>query len=265
MSEYNDEYYDEELTEEDKQFYFEEASITTKDELVSDLEFMRKKFEKDAMTDSKHSSAYYHTLLSLMDRFIKSVKDTVFFDKLEPYWSYTYEISSQGITLVLSHCSSVDFDEDHNISFVMCDQEFELLSTKCRMLTIDEYAGQYDIENVTVRQWIRRGKIRTAKKYGKEWRIPELTDFPARGYKYGQYKISKEAVFPEEYAYMSDYLYASFEQDSNDKTKYHISFSGTDNKRKTLVCDAKERERIELLMIENPFVKFISDSFGNFA
>ena len=38
-----------------------------------------------------------------------------------------------------------------------------------------------------------------------------------------------------------------------------------ENKRKTLVCDAKERERIELLMIENPFVKFISDSFGNFA
>ena len=264
MTEYEDEFFEEELSDEEKQAYFEEASIIDKTGLLNDLNFRKRSFEKDAATDTKHSAAYYHTLLSLMDRFIENVRNTVFFDKLEPFWSYTYEITSEGITLVLSHYTSVDFDKDYNITGSMGDQDFELLSAKCRMLTIDEYAKQYGIENVTVRQWIRRGKIRTAKKYGKEWRIPELTDFPGRGYQFGQYKVSKEAVFPEPYAYISEYSNISFEQDKTDKSKYHISFSSREN-RKHIVCDAKEREKIEILLIENPFVKFISDCFGNFA
>ena len=256
--------YIEELTEEDEEYYFSEASITNKEALLSELKYRKRELENQSKSDTKHSSAYYHILLTLLDHFTEVVKKTVFFEKLEPFWSYSYEISSDGIVLSLSHFYGVDFDNDHNITGSYCNQDFELIRTPCKMLTIDEYSKLYGIEKVTVRQWIRRGKIRTAKKYGKEWRIPELTDFPSRGYRFGQYEIKKEAVFPDEYAFISEYSIVSFRQDDNDKTKYHIYFDAG-KKNKSIICDARERERIELMLIENPFVKFISDSFGIFA
>ena len=264
MNEYEDDFIAEELPEKDEETLFAEASITTKSELLAELKYRKRELQKNAGTDVKHSAAYYHALLSLLDRFIKTVNHTVFFEKLEPFWAYSYEISSEGIVLLLSHNSSVYFNEDNTISFEICDQEFELIRTECKMLTIDEYAKLYGIENVTVRQWIRRGKIRTAKKYGSEWRIPELTEFPLRGYKFGQYKIGKEAVFPAEYAFISEYTLVSLEQDKTDKTKYHISFSNTEDK-KSIICDTKEREKIEMLLIENPFVKYISDCYEHYS
>jgi len=271
MSIYDDDFQDEneelninDLSQDEQVPYFTEASLTTKDDILQDISFRQKHLLKESETDTNHSSAYYHTVLTLLERFRKAVEKTVLFEQLEPFWSYSYEISSDGIELVLSHFSSVDFDKDGAISCCMVDQDFVLTRVECRMLAIDEYSKMYNIENGTVRQWIRRGKIRTAKKYGSEWRIPELTDFPSRGYKFGQYKWDCDAEFPEEYSYLREYSIASFEQDKVDKNLYHISFSGKNN-RKSIVCDTKEREAIELMLIANPFVKYISDSFGTFA
>ena len=263
----NNDYFDfEELPKEEKVLLFQEIFMTDKADLLYYLKRRRSKLEEDGVNDVKHSSAFYHTLLSLMDRFIDRVDKMVLFDNSEDFWAYSYEITSYGIDLLYSHFCSLSFDKNKNLIGDTVDEEFTLLSIKCKMLTVDEYAKLYDIENVTVRQWIRRGKLRSAKKYGNVWRIPELTDYPERGYKTGQYRIDENAIFPEKYAFISKYCVVSVSQDKKDKTKYHFHFHGKDPEtNKSIECDAKGRESIELLLMENPFVRYISDYYGLYS
>lgn len=61
-------------------------------------------------------------------------------------------------------------------------EQFKLLSVESDLISVGEYAKLYGIEPQTVNQWIRRGKIRTAKKIDNHWMIPTLTESPKRGY-----------------------------------------------------------------------------------
>ena len=243
---------------------FYESFITNKNGLLAELNYQERNIEKKSGNDLEHSASFYNTLLSLMNEFIVQVEKTVLFDKLEPFWAYNGEISSSGITLLLTHYSHISYDKDYFPSATFVDQDFELVKVHSRMLTVDEYAQRYGIKNVTVRQWIRRGKLRTAQKIGGEWRIPELTDYPKRGYKFGQYRIDKNAIFSDDYSFISEYELVSFEQDRNDKTLYHVRFSDPEHS-KTIDCDNKEREKIEMMLIENLYVKYISDDYWLFG
>ena len=65
---------------------------------------------------------------------------------------------------------------------------------------VEEYAAATNTEAVTVRQWIRRGKLRNALKIGSEWRIPEITDPPRRGYTpVSYYNKGGLIAFPKEF------------------------------------------------------------------
>ena len=125
------------------------------------------------------------------------------------------------------------------------------------------------MEQGTVRQWIRRGKIRTAYKEGKEWKIPELSPPPSRGYEGAQYKwIYGLDNLPEEYSFLADYVIATFYQDMKDKSKYHVLLVSKETftsknpgnvaptKNQELLLDAKEREKLELFMIAHPQIKY---------
>ena len=77
-----------------------------------------------------------------------------------------------------------DFDEDGEPTSVsvMPGQTFELVTVPSALLSVEEYAAVYNVSVTTVRQWIRRGKIRSAIKNGCEWSIPELAAVSGRGY-----------------------------------------------------------------------------------
>jgi len=254
---------DDNLYDNDLELFYE-SFITNKNELLDELNYQKRNIEKRLENDFDHSAAFYNTLLSLMNEFIVQVENTVLFNKLEPFWAYNGEVSSSGVTLMLTHYSHISYYEDHSPSATFVDQDFELVKVHSRMLTVDEYAQRYGIKNVTVRQWIRRGKLRTAQKIGGEWRIPELTDYPQRGYKFGQYRIDKNAIFSDEYSFISEYSYVTFEQDRDDKAVYHVHFSNAEHDKR-IECDNKEREKIEMMLIENPYVKYISDDYWLFG
>ena len=90
---------------------------------------------------------------------------TRLFTELEDWWAYELTLSYDGIYLFCNHYNFRGLAPDNKLDMV-CDQEFILLSVKSELLTVEQYAEQYGVESVTVRQWIRRGKIRTATKYG---------------------------------------------------------------------------------------------------
>lgn len=144
------------------------------------------------------------------------------------------------------------------------DAVYKLISINPNSFSVNEYAQFYKVEQGTVRQWIRRGKIRTAYKEGSEWKIPELTPPPSRGYEGAQYKWIKGVDnLPEEYDYLKNYVIATFYQDIADKSKYYVLFvsretfiGNTVKNNKELLLDAKEREKLELFMIGHPQIKY---------
>ena len=123
-----------------------------------------------------------------------------------------------------------------------------------------QYAKAYGIEEVTVRAWIRRGKLRAAKRVGNEWQIPVLLDYPRqRGYKRASYSWDRLlSGLPEDLNYFNDYRELSIEQNNIDKKKYNISLRVENDTESSMeiVVNQQERERIELVLISNNDVRY---------
>lgn len=131
-------------------------------------------------------------------------------------------------------------------------------------------AKLYDVEPVTVRQWIRRGKLREAEKVGKEWRISELTDVPGRArYEPATYKwISRLKGIPEEFAFLSDYTNIDIRKRELNVTEADpeitfIAFLSSRAERGDGVAvrltDAA-KDRLEAYLIANPDVLFTGNT-----
>ena len=179
--------------------------INTKERLRERIEYDRSVFEENAMQDIRHSSAYYHAVMRLIDQFLKELDDMILFKKLEPGWEYFVSYSYQGIDLFLQHFPHED---------AAPDQQFHIYSIPAQFLTVEEYAHIYDVGVGTVRQWIRRGKLRTVRKSGNEWRVSELSDPPKRGYTPGIYHLGGYlSDLPDEYRYLkgADSVYLEHE------------------------------------------------------
>lgn len=243
------------ITEEDEMAIFNEDMLRTKEDILSMIHLLLKRIDENSKKDTKHSPAYYSRYINLIERFKAQVEKSVFPEKLEDLWHYDYDIRETGITLTLEHVESFDLNDEGDIDFVWADTVFELMHIKADLLTVEQYAQAYGVTTTTVRQWIRRGKIRTAMKQGNEWRIPELAEVKDRGYQYIQYKWDEYLTgFPEEYSFINDYNLISIQQNSEHKDMFDVSFSGKGSEEKNVQMDKVEREKFELLLISNPFI-----------
>lgn len=259
--------FDEELfeCEEEALEAFRSNMMTDKEDILNRVYWEIHDWKREAENDPKHTLGFYKTLQGLLKRFESKIEKSEVFDAPEGWWAYSFEITSSSITLMLEHYSSVDFDRAQGfVTGSVIDQTYDLISVASRLLTVDEYARLYDVEQGTVRQWIRRGKIRTARKYGKEWRIPELTELPGRGYRMGQFQWEDNLPdLPEEYAFLNEYTMVTLSQDDVVKTLYRAYFNGKGNS-KSVVYTAQEREKLELLLISHPLIRYSSDSYGSY-
>ena len=248
------------ITEEDEIYVFNEDMLRTKADLLADIDSLLSRIDDEKIGDTKHSQAYYVRYAALIKKFRGIVERSSFPEKLEDWWFYEYEISETGITLSLSHADYINLNNEGFIDEISTDTEFNLLQVNAEMLTVEQYAQANDVTASTVRQWIRRGKIRTAVKQGGEWRIPELAEVRDRGYKYVQYRWEEYLTgFPEEYAFINDYHQVGIMQDEEDKGNFEIYLRNGDV-NKTLQMDQKEKEKFELLLISNPFIKPVGSS-----
>ncbi len=227
-----------------------EECFTTKSDLLEWLNKARSRIKKRSETDINHSAAFYHVYDELLVKFMLNIKNTILFKRLEDFWHYTITISDSGAVLYLDH-----YRHDNPETYINynSDQSFKLLHVKTKMLTVEQYANTYGVTPGTVRQWIRRGKIRNAIKVGSEWRIPELTEVPGRGYQSGLFMWHEIlSGIPEEYEFLNNYTSAMFDQDKDSKEFFNISFKVRGEPTKVLRVNTKEREKIELFMITHP-------------
>ena len=256
------------ITDEDIQEDFDETMFRTKEDILKDIDSLLKEIEAESQNETKHSKAYYARYNDLIVRFKAEIEKRTFPDKMDGWWAYSYDVLETGVTLQLIHYYTPDLNDEGYIDALCAETTFTLLHIKTKLLTVEQYAQAYEVTTTTVRQWIRRGKIRSAVKQGSEWRIPELAEIRDRGYRWGQYARNEFLTdVPEEYAFINEYDYIGIDQDKDNKNFFTVSFDiRSDDSdeikahHKELHMDQKEREKFELFLISNPFVS-ASDVF----
>jgi len=254
--------------DEDKLEAFTEASMTKQGDILSAIKWKILLIENgnEAEEIKYHSVNFRERYLDILKRFRDKIERTKFFEELEPWWSYYYSIDEMGITLYLQYADSVDFDDDKNISCVMVGEEFELVSVKAKLLTVEEYADLYDVTVGTVRQWIRRGKLRCAKKVGNEWRISELSEVTGRGYRHACYETEMPMEkAPDEFPYLQGAKGIFIDQNQKEKNKYRVVAVQENGNREELILETQDREKLELYLISSSIFKANSETFANFS
>lgn len=204
-----------------------------------------------------YSEQYRECLLALCDSFKKSLDGCNLPVLKDDWWFYDYEQTNDGIELALSFCDHLELDEDGNISTMTASERFVLLSVKCDYLTVEQYARIHAVTATTVRQWIRRGKLRTARKTGRDWLIPSIADKPSRGFEDVTYMWdSLPASIEAAYQFLKGYDCVYIYQDENEKSKFHciMGYPGLKD-RKKVTLSMQEREKLELALIADPAVK----------
>lgn len=239
--------------------------IRKKDDILEVLQNTKEQKLSALKKSNKHSSAYYSIYESLYNGFIEDIKKTPIMTIADSWWYYAIEENQRGIKLRTSVLKEFSFQVSNGKACFRghtTSGGYVVAELSLRELTVEEYAEKYDVEPVTVRQWIRRGKLRSAKKIGNEWRIPESTDIPKRGYEPCTYSMSldyqrKRNEIKSQYDFMKDANHISIVQDEQDKNKYIVTYDRyTEFDQSVIEMNSKDREKLELFLISTPYFEY---------
>ena len=225
---------------------------TNKQSVIATLDNASKSVVSEMRNTPQHTLQYYNALSFLLDKVIVEIASRNIFDAPEG-WFYSFEVTNKNAALYIRHVSEIQEDEDGNVVFDI-DERFRLINYPVGLLTVEQFASRSKIEAGTVRQWIRRGKLRNAIKVGGEWRIPEITDLPTRGFTPVRYYNNGHFFsLPKEFG-------TSFNQHpsvidiykSKEEKGYIVLFDYAPALISQRLLTDAEREKLEFMLIGNP-------------
>lgn len=238
---------------------FHEEYIISKKQLFEALgRYVKKAKSKKGVSIFKEcSSTFKNVYLDLLMEFYNEVKQTPLFEELEPYWFYSFKIDEAGATLSLCHANNLGVDiEDEYIDSISIDACFELVTKKARVLSVEEYAEKYSVSVGTVRQWIRRAKIRGADKTASGWRISELCEVREGKYTTGNYYFDSSTILSKDYPFLAKCESINIGQNSDCAELFDISLWGKEIEDYIEIqMNRQEREKFELFLITHPEVR----------
>lgn len=206
-------------------------------------------------------------VLSLCEKFRSELEKKEIPPVIYP-WFYDYAITNDSIALSLQKCNDIELDDNGEISSTSYTVEkYALIEVKCNYMTVEQYAELHEVTTTTVRQWIRRGKLRTAKKEGRDWLIPALADKPKRGFERVTYRWeSLSSDILSTFPYLSKTKCVHICQDDEDKKDFYAitGLFGEGNYQKVKLS-AKEREQLEITLVAAPEVDVEEEFNGGFV
>ncbi len=239
----------------DSQNYIYQHIPTTSSSLIKMLNESEKIIVKEMREDPQHSIYYYNALLSLFNRIILDVFKRKIFDAPNG-WYYSLEISNRIASICLKHISSSNYIEDSlntktsiEISY---DEKFSIINFPVENLSVEDYAKRIKTEPVTIRQWIRRGKLRNAFRIGGEWRIPSISDIPSRGYSAVTYHVNGEWVNLPKAFFGSGIGIRNIVIEPKGKGFFFIHADGNYMSVPSRLFTDKERIELEQVLLSNP-------------
>lgn len=212
---------------------------------------------------SDHSIAYCETMNNLLIDFIAKVAVNPIMTITDPWWGYSIEMENNKIELFLYRIDVIAFTKkkDNKITCKWIDKRgnYSICKSSCKKLTVEEYADKYGVKPVTVRQWIRRGKLRSAEKIGSEWKIPELSDIPKRGYLLGHYMLNENCAeeLPEEYQYLAKACLITIMQSCTNRNIYNVYCFSKKGDCEKIQMNEREREKLELFLISTSYFNYM--------
>ena len=234
----------------------EHRVITTKEEIVKEIEKKVESIRSGEGDEGRKTVKSHMAFLVFSEGFLERVKEVHLPEIVTEGWELGFYITENSACLYLQ---LIESDNEGNGYSIL--ETFDLVTMETKMLTVEDYAHMHDVSVVTVRQWIRRGKIRKARKFGSEWRIPEFVE-PASGkyqdviFVWGSNKLTN---LPPEYEYLNEYREIAITQADSDTYKAALS-NHASSKYRLIRLNTREREKLELWLIGNPFVKSIDGS-----
>lgn len=235
----------------DKRRIFKEYYSQTKDEIVEEFKSHYDYYKQNYDLKEKSSQQKFK-YLKLCEKFLEKLENLNLPKLTDDWWCYCYFLKNDSIDLVLNYCEELEV-ENGQVSVATFTEEFVLLSIKCDYMTVAEYAKLYGVKEITVRQWIRRGKIRSAKKQGRDWIIPEIADKPKRGYEpvtYYWQQLTEEIL--EEFPFLRDYDNMHILQNNENKGIFDLILSNnTHNRKEKIQINNIQREKLELELISS--------------
>ena len=262
--------YDEEY-ERQKIELFRQEYIVSKTDLLrridNSVRLTRSQISRTS-SDNYEQLHYLEAKYNNLAKFQRLVDSSPLFKHLEDWWCYEYSISSIGTVLFLRHVASADIDgfdpdADHQTGWLTIeeyDAKYKLIDCRCNYLTTEDFAAQRGVVANTIRVWIRRGKIRTATKIGNAWMIPELTPPFKRGFTNAEYMWDDylNDIIPEYEEIIAPGTISIYKSQNNGS--FIARYASQDNtERREYTLTVPELERLELSLISNPLVEFISD------
>lgn len=211
----------------------------------------------EEITEEQYTENYRKNVLELCERFKEALNRSQLPELTDDWWYYDFELKNDGIELNLYYCNELELDENGELSGSTSTQEFTLLNIKCDYLRVGQFAELHNVTDTTVRQWIRRGKLRTVKKVGRDWLIPSIAEKPMRGFKNVSYHWSfLPKGIAEQFPYLKEYNCLYIFQNKNDKAEFEciLGFPGS-NSREKFILTVKEREKLELALIGNNLIE----------
>ena len=242
--------------------YIEKNLPHTKEGIISLIKASGRDIHKEMRENPSHSLPYYNGLISLFEKVIIELESRRVFDAPEN-WFYSFSITNTNAALYLRHISGLKEEEGKIILDI--DETFRLINYPVKQFSVEEYAAATNTEAVTVRQWIRRGKLRNALKVGSEWRIPEITDPPRRGYTpVSYYNKGGLIAFPKEFGVsLSIQPHVIDIYQSPERKGYVVLIDKAPAFFPRRLLSEAEREKLELLLISNPNITNSASTVGS--
>lgn len=254
------------MTEEEEFAFYLERGLRNKESLLNEIQDCKERYKNTS--EDKKSDAYYERLVMLIDRFYDDVSKMFLMEELNNWWGYGFQIRETGITLLLEHFVIL-YDEGksgdgkwHQTHYLVSDESFVIHQTKSNLLTLEEYGNAYEVAADTVRQWIRRGKIRSAVKLGSEWRIPDIAEVSGRKYTPGHYTWDSYLPdAPDILPDINDFDEVSI-QPGKAAGEWCAMLHDKKHQNSGRAMTTKMKEKLELYLISQPEVECINNYLG---
>ena len=130
---------------------FNKDYMTSINDVLNALNNTRSLYEKKYRDYDGLKKKRYYIFLGYIDEFIKEIKNSKYLE-LNPWWFYSYLITPKKMVLSLYYLVSEQGTHSEYKKL------YDLNIINIKSLDVEEYAKKYDVELVTVRQWIRRDK-----------------------------------------------------------------------------------------------------------
>jgi excisionase family DNA binding protein len=233
-----------------KENLFRESYLFSREDVLKSLALFIE--HEKANEEPMYSIGVVKNRIKLCDKFYAAVKKCKLPVLTELWWYYEYQFLGDRMGLNLCQADNIEIENDE-ISTMTSTVEHTLISVECDYLSVEQFASMLGVEPVTVRQWIRRGKLRYAKKAGRDWLIPSIEDKPQRGFFSVQYVVEKDSeITSDEFPLLATADSITILQDQDQKSKFICYLNNYKTKfHSELDLTRSEVERLEHTIIES--------------